>query len=174
MSDSDQQVGGQPLTQCPMCAYSLTGLPENHVCPECGFAYDETMRIWRAVKWFRVLYAGQLIIGLGLVLIAATDSRPRWDALVAAAAGVLCVIIAQQYLRKQPIVVVGQSAIVVRSAGDSPHIHRVSRMLGATSRSIRFADATGSQREIPVPAIKWVGCPPLNYARDLSESVKKT
>ncbi len=37
MNKPGEQVGGQPLTHCPMCAYSLTGLPEDHVCPECGF-----------------------------------------------------------------------------------------------------------------------------------------
>lgn len=25
---------------CPQCTYNLTGLPEEHVCPECGFEYD--------------------------------------------------------------------------------------------------------------------------------------
>ena len=25
---------------CPKCKYDLTGLPEVHACPECGFEYD--------------------------------------------------------------------------------------------------------------------------------------
>jgi hypothetical protein len=25
---------------CPCCSYDLTGLPEVHTCPECGFEYD--------------------------------------------------------------------------------------------------------------------------------------
>jgi hypothetical protein len=38
---------GQPITECPVCRYNPTGLPKNYRCPECGFEYDETMRIWR-------------------------------------------------------------------------------------------------------------------------------
>ncbi len=41
MSDS-----GEPITKCPVCRYNLTGLPKNHTCPECGFEYDEQMRVW--------------------------------------------------------------------------------------------------------------------------------
>lgn len=28
------------IDSCPVCRYSLTGLPDEHVCPECGFAYE--------------------------------------------------------------------------------------------------------------------------------------
>src|SRR5215510_2311132 len=36
------------LTTCPECTYDLRGLPLNHACPECGFAYDEHTAVWRA------------------------------------------------------------------------------------------------------------------------------
>ena len=42
---------GEPITRCPVCLYDLTGLPSNHRCPECGFEYDETTRVW----WMRVV-----------------------------------------------------------------------------------------------------------------------
>lgn len=38
----------KPLTHCPVCRYDLTGLPKTHACPECGFEYDESMRVWEA------------------------------------------------------------------------------------------------------------------------------
>lgn len=37
------------LTHCTRCRYDLEGLPRKYVCPECEYAYDETMsliRVW--------------------------------------------------------------------------------------------------------------------------------
>lgn len=31
------------LKICPTCGYDVSGLPHQHQCPECGFAYDEGM-----------------------------------------------------------------------------------------------------------------------------------
>ncbi|MCH7924389.1 MAG: hypothetical protein IIC51_02515 [Planctomycetes bacterium] len=28
------------IDSCPVCRYSLTGLPDEHGCPECGFRYE--------------------------------------------------------------------------------------------------------------------------------------
>lgn len=36
-----QAVEIPPLKLCPVCRYSLEGLPRAHRCPECGLAYDE-------------------------------------------------------------------------------------------------------------------------------------
>ncbi|MCB9852519.1 MAG: hypothetical protein H6819_05450 [Phycisphaerales bacterium] len=43
-------AGFQPAgwTECPICEYSLKGLPAVHACPECGFRYDTNTRIWIA------------------------------------------------------------------------------------------------------------------------------
>jgi hypothetical protein len=48
---------------CPVCHYSLRGLPASHRCPECGFEYDEHTRIWRPVRRWGV-YAILVLVGL--------------------------------------------------------------------------------------------------------------
>ncbi len=41
MTDSPtDNVAPQPLDRCPVCRYSLEGLPKAHQCPECGLFYD--------------------------------------------------------------------------------------------------------------------------------------
>ena len=39
------EITEQELTTCPVCAYSLMGLPDRHACPECGFSYDKRMLV---------------------------------------------------------------------------------------------------------------------------------
>lgn len=39
------------LTQCPNCDYSLTGLPEEGVCPECGSRYDQQFVILQGDRY---------------------------------------------------------------------------------------------------------------------------
>lgn len=36
-----------PLVNCPVCKYSLQGLPVAHRCPECGFEYDEQTVVFK-------------------------------------------------------------------------------------------------------------------------------
>ncbi len=48
---------------CPVCHYSLRGLPASHRCPECGFEYDEHTLIWRPARR-RGVYAVLVFVGL--------------------------------------------------------------------------------------------------------------
>lgn len=62
------------LTHCPVCRYSLTGLPRNHRCPECGFEYDQTTVVWRPPvfpRWFLFM------IWMFLFALASTSLDPR-------------------------------------------------------------------------------------------------
>ncbi len=38
------------ISGCPRCDYDLTGLPSQHACPECGFAYDEHTMVWKRIR----------------------------------------------------------------------------------------------------------------------------
>jgi len=87
MLDSAQRVStiptmpGVPLKRCPCCGYDLRGLPRNHQCPECGFAYDEDTRIWygyRSVLTYVTPISGGtmlLILGLGFATGAYRGGR---------------------------------------------------------------------------------------------------
>ncbi len=35
------------LPECPACLYDLSGLPDEHECPECGLQYDRSMALLR-------------------------------------------------------------------------------------------------------------------------------
>ncbi len=57
------------MNNCPRCDYSLEGLPEVYVCPECGLEYDSACRVIKCgptpVLW------QQLIMAVGLLLLMA-------------------------------------------------------------------------------------------------------
>ena len=38
------------MDQCPNCDYSLNRLPDEHHCPECGFAYTKDAQVFRQRK----------------------------------------------------------------------------------------------------------------------------
>ena len=52
------------LDRCPVCDYSLQGLPDRHVCPECGVAYDKQVQVVMASSYASALYG---ILGACLV-----------------------------------------------------------------------------------------------------------
>jgi|CXWL01.1.fsa_nt_gi hypothetical protein len=71
-------ASGEPITTCPVCRYDLTGLPKNHTCPECGFEYDESMRIWIAPKLGWILTVISLmpqVLFLGMFVYFGTKVR---------------------------------------------------------------------------------------------------
>ncbi|HPF41693.1 MAG TPA: hypothetical protein P5081_16335 [Phycisphaerae bacterium] len=50
-ADTSSLFSGFPprdLADCPYCGYTLTGLPAESACPECGFRYDSDTRVWIA------------------------------------------------------------------------------------------------------------------------------
>ena len=48
--DEQARSAAHRLGKCPVCSYSLRGLPSEYRCPECGFPYDSQTRVWRPLK----------------------------------------------------------------------------------------------------------------------------
>lgn len=89
------------LDRCPDCGYLLTGLPEEGICPECGFAYQADMivlygwarghqvnqantRGWGSKFWRLFSYMCGLYVLLPAVLsFARRDWRGIWPAVLA-------------------------------------------------------------------------------------------
>ncbi len=75
------RLAPEPLTTCPKCTYALTGLPNAHRCPECGFEYDEYSWVWPMPnsKWrnTRLLIGWASIMQL-LVFILASFEYDRF------------------------------------------------------------------------------------------------
>lgn len=54
------------INGCPICSYSLSGLPTRHRCPECGFEYDENTLCF--VPWGK---APAILFAFAAVLLVA-------------------------------------------------------------------------------------------------------
>jgi len=54
------------LGVCPVCRYSLVGLPRKHNCPECGFLYDKRACLFTRSNGAMIVYG---VVSVVFVLI---------------------------------------------------------------------------------------------------------
>ncbi len=68
--DGSEGLFHEMLGSCPMCGYLLDGLPEEHICPECGFRYDRNAHILALPRLPAAIYVGMsaalLVTGVAL------------------------------------------------------------------------------------------------------------
>lgn len=85
------QVIRAPLAACPMCAYRLDGLPPEHRCPECAFAYDADTTVFQPSRpWFTFFMLAMIMLGsVGIVAVAVLGG---WAGLprIAASTVIIC------------------------------------------------------------------------------------
>ena len=60
-------TGATMLTHCPICKYDLTGQPDQHRCPECGYDYDRDSYV--AVMFMPI--RPRVLVFYGLMLFCA-------------------------------------------------------------------------------------------------------
>ncbi len=116
-------MNGGPIEVCPMCNYSLAGLPRDYQCPECGFLYDQSMRIWRGRSvWVYALLAGSGAIFAACAIVSLFVRLPLPGCLGNCGASLLFltgIVAAYHGLRsiRGPFVIVGAKEIQIQSSG---------------------------------------------------------
>ena len=75
------------LKSCVFCGYSLKGLPDEHVCPECGFPYNKRSQVitqsarsaYGNVLW-GVVFGFLLLVGVVALLTGSSNTDiTLWD-----------------------------------------------------------------------------------------------
>lgn len=117
------------LDRCPVCRYSLQGLPRKHRCPECGFEYDEETRVWRPRSFWK--FGGIMLFVLGVQLPQAmgrisrrSPSQPLFwlnAGLGLLFAGMLGWLIWMYF--KRPFIAVGPTGITVKLDSSVPKVY---------------------------------------------------
>lgn len=66
--------------ECPMCKYSLEGLPQSHHCPECSYLYTKPFAVFhRSVAvWQWLTLANLITFAAGIVLVLAKGKFTFW------------------------------------------------------------------------------------------------
>ncbi len=62
------------LSRCPLCGYSLFGLPDHHKCPECGFGYERDAVLFSQRRWPWAV----MCIANGMMLLGGIIIQPGW------------------------------------------------------------------------------------------------
>ena len=110
---------GPRLKTCPSCDYSLTGLPAEHYCPECGFKYDAATHVWTQDN--RMKASGLLVLLMinGFVAWSFTRSVSPGNAPIELQYGVMAVFLLILFrsillASRRPTVVTGPEGVTFR------------------------------------------------------------
>ena len=128
LSSAFMEVTSAPLTHCPICRYDLSGLPKDHHCPECGFEYDASMRVWiaRPARWWSYIPAGCLSVMLlgsfGWMFLFAVRGLVAIISVLPLVGGIVVVALLIRSVRYRERIVISDSGVVLTLAMWKPII----------------------------------------------------
>jgi hypothetical protein len=109
-----------------LCKYNLSGLPDDHKCPECGFPYEHASLLFSQRRWgWIALCIANAILFLGGVMIFLW----RGELNVALAGGAVAFV------------------------GIAWRLHKPKRFILVSSRSLRLVAETGAEQRYPMEEI---------------------
>ncbi|MCG8404396.1 MAG: hypothetical protein MI923_04265 [Phycisphaerales bacterium] len=107
--------------ECPICDYSLVGLPVEHRCPECGFQFDQQTMIWEKrytqrlrnlVRFLGFLYLGFFLFMLLVILILSGAYIDKF--LILAIFFAVCVVPFLVFNSRRRLAAVSPSGVILR------------------------------------------------------------
>jgi len=109
------------LKRCPVCDYSLRGLPAAHRCPECGFRYDEHTTVWRPTSFRKhfgtlLVVVAVFVIPVAILKMALSSPRVRgfWVDAEMAIVWTTLLTVGIAVFRKGPFVAVAPDGLFMR------------------------------------------------------------
>lgn len=119
------------LERCPVCRYSLQGLPAVYRCPECGLAYDRDIVVLGGQRTGpeKILLSLTVLFGLLEVIRVAralSENLPRnlefWTSLVTSIFLGVGFVILLRLKTYPPLIVVNQDGVLLRFLKRAPRI----------------------------------------------------
>lgn len=121
----NEQSDRRRLDRCPVCRYSLQGLPSIYRCPECGFEYDEQTRVWsptnfRAFAGMALPFTFIFLANLIFHSLLGTGRAPILQQAIGFSIVATCLVFFIIRYRAHPFVAVGPSGISYKLGFKAP------------------------------------------------------